>query len=127
MVDSDYDNENDEKYRGFWNLSHKTSMYGNASDLVAFRLMPLQAEFRKPIEADWSFQVTDMDRRLVAFRDDSHGPITAWKWEFGDGTTSTEQHPIHKYEKPGEYIVTLYIDGSKGKAKRTKVWDVVLR
>ena len=123
----DYDNENDEKYRGFWNLSHKTSMYGNASDLVAFRLMPLQAEFRKPIEADWSFQVTDMNRRLVAFRDESNGPITSWKWEFGDGTTSTEQHPIHKYERPGEYIVTLYIDSSKGNAKRTKVWDVVLR
>ena len=36
----DYDDENSEKYRGFWNLSHKTTMYGNASDLVAFRLMP---------------------------------------------------------------------------------------
>jgi hypothetical protein len=123
----DYDNENDEKYRGFWNLSHKTSMYGNASDLVAFRLMPLEAAFRKPIEADWSFHVVDMNRRLVAFRDESHGPITSWKWDFGDGTTSAEQHPIHKYEKPGEYIVTLYIDSSEGKAKRTKVWDVVLR
>jgi hypothetical protein len=123
----DYDNEKEEKYRGFWNLSHKTTMYGNASDLVAFRLMPLSEEFRKPVEADWSFRVLDMDRRLVAFKDESYGPINSWTWEFGDGTKSSERHPIHKYEKPGEYIVTLYIESSKGKAKRTKVWDVVLR
>lgn len=121
----DYDN--DGKYRGFWNLSHKTSMYGNASDLVAFRLMPLTESLRRPVEADWSFQVIDMDRRLVAFKDESYGTIRSWKWEFGDGTNSTEQHPVHKYEKPGEYIVTLYIDGPNGKAKRSKVWDVVLR
>ena len=122
----DYDNEN-EKYRGFWNLSHKTTMYGNASDLVAFRLMPLSEELRKPIEADWSFHVIDMNRRLVAFKDQSYGPIRSWNWEFGDGSKSVEQHPIHKYEKPGEYVVTLHIDGPKGKAKRSKVWDVVLR
>lgn len=123
----DYDNENAEKYRGFWNLSHKTSMYGNASDLVAFRLMPLTEELRKRVEVNWSFQVLDMDRRLVAFKDESYGPVNSWNWEFGDGAKSSERHPVHKYEKPGEYIVTLYIDGPKGKAKRSKVWDVVLR
>ena len=68
-----------------------------------------------------------MDRRLVAFKDESYGPIASWKWEFGDGKTSTDRHPIHQYDKPGEYIVTLYVDGPKGKAKKTKVWDVVLR
>ena len=56
-----------------------------------------------------------MDRRLVAFKDESYGPITSWKWEFGDGTTSTDRHPIHQYEKPGEYVVTLYVDGPKVK------------
>ncbi len=32
----DYDDAANPKYRGFWNLSHKTTMYGNASDAVAF-------------------------------------------------------------------------------------------
>ena len=68
-----------------------------------------------------------MDRRLVAFRDVSFGPVTSWRWEFGDGSHSEERHPVHAYEKSGEYIVTLSVDGPKGKAKRTKVWDVVLR
>jgi hypothetical protein len=37
----DYDDEKAERYGAFWNLSHKTTMYGDASDLVAFRLMPI--------------------------------------------------------------------------------------
>ena len=39
-----------------------------------------------------------MDRRLVAFKDNSAGDITSWKWDFGDGTASTEQNPIHQYK-----------------------------
>ena len=123
----DYDDEAAPKYRAFWNLSHKTTMYGNASDLVAFRLMPLQASLRPPVQADWSFHVLDMDRRLVAFQDRSAGPVTHWKWDFGDGLSSSDPHPQHAYQKPGEYAVTLEIDGPNGKDRRTKVWDVVLR
>jgi hypothetical protein len=123
----DYDDENAKTYRGFWNLSHKTSMYGNASDLVAFRLMPIEPALRKPIDADWSFQVIDPDRRLVAFHDLSVGEIKSWRWDFGDSARSTEQHPIHQYTKGGEYIVILDVEGPKGKSRRAKVWDVVLR
>ena len=122
----DYDDDQAKSYRGFWNLSHKTSMYGNASDLVAFKLMPLEPSLRKPLEVEWSFEVLDMDRRQVAFHDDSRG-ATSWKWEFGDGLTSTDQHPVHRYEKAGEYVVTLFIEGASGKSRLTKVWDVVLR
>src|SRR4030095_7993028 len=82
----DYDDEKSERFKAFWNLSHKTTMYGNASDLCAFRLMPLEPNFRKPLEVQWSFQVVDMDRRLVAFKDLSQGDINSWKWDFGDGS-----------------------------------------
>ena len=123
----DYDDEKAERFKAFWNLSHKTTMYGDASDLCAFRLMPLESRFRKAIEADWSFKVLDMDRRLVAFQDLSYGKITSWKWDFGDEKTSRDQHPVHTYEKAGEYVVTLYIEGPDGKARRAKVWDVVMR
>ena len=122
----DYDDEKAERYSAFWNLSHKTTMYGDASDLVAFRLMPLEKDLRKPVEVDWSFQVINEQTRLVAFRDRSWGKITSWDWDFGDGTRSREQHPQHRYEKPGEFIVTLRAEGPEGKGKRTKVWDVTL-
>ena len=122
----DYDDVNAERYRGFWNLSHKTTMYGNASDLVAFRLMPLEKHLRKAVEADWAFTVIHKRDRVVAFRDRSYGEITSWRWDFGDGKSSTKQHPIHQYTKPGEFIVTLYVSGPQGTARRAKVWDVTL-
>ena len=122
----DYDEDNNQ-YEGFWNLSHKTRMDSNASNLCAFRLMPLISRFRQPLEAEWDFQVVDMDRRLVAFKDLSYGQITSWSWDFDDGTTSTEEHPLHRYEKAGEYVVVLTINGPQGTARRVKVNEVVVR
>ena len=122
----DYDDEKAERYAGFWNLSHKTTMYGDASDLVAFRLMPIEKSLRKSIEADWSFQVVSQEDRVVAFRDRSYGNITSWRWDFGDGKSSSERQPTHHYEKEGEFIVTLRVEGPEGKSRRTKVWDVTL-
>ncbi|MGE3775646.1 MAG: PKD domain-containing protein [Pirellulaceae bacterium] len=122
----DYDDERAERYDAFWNLSHKTTMYGDASDLVAFRLMPLEKSLRRPLAADWTFQVVDPDERLVAFRDASHGEIHERRWEFGDGQSSTQRHPIHRYEQPGEYIVTLTVKGPAGQSRRARIWDVTL-
>ncbi|MCF8459885.1 MAG: HYR domain-containing protein [Flavobacteriales bacterium] len=35
-------------------------------------------------------------------------------WDFGDGTTSTISHPIHVYDIPGEYEVTLIVSSLGG-------------
>jgi PKD repeat protein len=71
--------------------------------------------------------VVDADRRVVAFTDQSSANATRWKWDFGDGETSVEQHPIHTYKQGGEYIVTLSVESSAGPARRTKIWDVVVK
>ena len=126
----DYDDVHSEKHH-FWNLSHKHTFFGNSSELVAFRLMPLEPQFRKPIDAQWSFKVVDMDRGIVAFKDLSEGDITSWKWDFGDGSTSTEQNPTHQYKaKPGKegiYTVILYVTGPAGTSRMSKVWQVHMR
>jgi len=112
---------------GFWNLSRHHTMYGQADYLCAFKLMPLEPQFQKPIEAQWSFQVVDMDRRLVAFKDLSIGKINSWHWDFGDGETSKEQNPEHIYKRPDHYVVVLDITGPAGKSRRSKVWDVAVK
>ncbi|KAA3663097.1 MAG: PKD domain-containing protein, partial [Calditrichaeota bacterium] len=45
----------------------------------------------------------------VNFSDISTGPVTSWEWHFGDGTTSTEQNPMHSYTLPGNYTVELTV------------------
>jgi PKD repeat protein len=45
----------------------------------------------------------------VQFTDKSEGKINYWKWDFGDGTVSNDQDPIHEYEFSGLYEVCLYI------------------
>lgn len=40
--------------------------------------------------------------------------ITNWSWNFGDGTTSTLQHPTHSYASPGVYPVRLIVTNILG-------------
>jgi uncharacterized membrane protein len=122
----DYDGPQTEKH-SFWNLSRKHTMYGNASELCAFKLMPLEESLRPMLAVDWSFTLADEAKRAIAFHDDTVGRVTAWKWDFGDGQTSTQQHPRHEYTRPGNYVVVLEVDGPDGKGRRSKVWDVTLK
>ena len=62
----------------------------------------------------------------MAFFDASEGEIRSWKWDFGDGHTSTEPHPTHDYLKGGEYTVVLSVEGPAGSSRRAKVWDLFL-
>ncbi len=43
----------------------------------------------------------------VGFTDRSTGVPVSWSWDFGDGTTSGEQNPVHVYAEAGTYTVTL--------------------
>ena len=55
---------------------------------------------------------------MVTFTDISTGNPTSWSWSFGDGSTSTEQNPVHTYTSPGNYTVTLSVnDGLSDAAK----------
>lgn len=42
------------------------------------------------------------------------GTITNWLWNFGDGSTSTLENPIHEYSSQGNYDVSLYILDNNG-------------
>ncbi len=43
----------------------------------------------------------------VQFTDLSTGGPVRWKWDFGDGDTAMSQNPVHAYNAPGTYTVTL--------------------
>ena len=58
---------------------------------------------------------------LVQFRDESTGgPVRTRYWEFGDGATSNARNPVHVYEEPGVYTVTLTVTGPGGRRRLVK-------
>ena len=110
------------------NLAHNRDSVKDASALCAFRLMPLEKRFLPVLEAGWSFEIVDAGRKLVYFKDESIGEISEWLWHFGDGETSTERNPLHRYKQPGHrYTVWLDVKGGDGSSRHSKHWNVIIR
>lgn len=53
------------------------------------------------------------------FHDNSSNIPTSWSWDFGDGNTSTEQNPTHKYADAGTYTVILTVTNANGVTNTT--------
>ena len=47
-------------------------------------------------------------------------PPYTYRWDFGDGTTSTESSPTHVYASSGTYVITLVVTDSGGHATTTR-------
>ncbi len=73
------------------------------------------------VTADFTADPTDGRAALdVQFTDQSVGAVDAWLWDFGDGGTSTEHNPVHRYTEPGTYTVTLSASGPSASDSETK-------
>lgn len=63
-------------------------------------------ELYEPMIVTIHIQPSVTNDRAVQFSDKSVG-TTRWLWNFGDGTTSAEQSPLHTYREYGTYQVCL--------------------
>jgi len=72
-----------------------------------------------PLSAEVFTSIVD---KQVAFTPLTHSAVS-WSWDFGDGTTSTEQNPVHIYKVGGYYVATLT---AKDAAGATAVKSVAL-
>jgi gliding motility-associated-like protein len=53
--------------------------------------------------------------QLASFRfNNSSLNAAGYLWDFGDGTSSSDTHPVHQYLAPGNYIVTLQATNDVG-------------
>ncbi len=56
----------------------------------------------------------------VAFTDLSTGDIVSHNWDFGDGSNSTQQNPVHTYATEGVFTVSLTVTGPAGSNVESK-------
>jgi PKD repeat protein len=56
----------------------------------------------------------------VTFTDQSLNQPSQWTWDFGDGTTSPLESPLHTYEAAGTYTVRLTVRNYTGSDNVTK-------
>lgn len=59
-------------------------------------------------EVSCGLEFTDLSKPNI------YSDITDWQWNFGDGTSSNEQNPVHYYTQPGTYHVYLSVTGFNG-------------
>jgi len=82
--------------------------------------------------ADFYFVIDSSNTSTVYFYDQSTpaGNIEFWTWSFGDGTSSSEQNPVHSYAQSGSYNVCLTIQtttqGSNDSCTSTACMDVFI-
>lgn len=74
--------------------------------------------FANPVAVFASDKQLDYIGNAITFTDASL-QATSWLWDFGDGNTSTDQHPVHAYSDPGLYEVSLTINGGVSSEVKT--------
>ena len=63
-----------------------------------------------PYLADFTWEPDEPHAgQAVEFFDQSQDDPMTWHWQFGDGGTSRQQHPVHWFDEPGAFDVTLTV------------------
>jgi len=75
---------------------------------------PPPPPLNRPPEASFNFVTTGLSVAFFDTSTDPDGTIISWLWDFGDGTTSTEQDPTHVFPGADTYHVSLMVTDDGG-------------
>ncbi|MDA8621300.1 S8 family serine peptidase [Psychrosphaera sp.] len=67
-------------------------------------------------QADFSSEVSGLTVMFADMSSDANNDIVSWAWDFGDGSSSSEQNPAHTYADAGAYDVTLTVTDATGES-----------
>ena len=90
----------------------KTDFSDRFTEGIIFEEEPLPEPV--PPTADFSWTSDELNVDFTDESTDSDGTVESWYWDFGDGQTSSEQHPTHIYEESDSYAVTLTVTDNDG-------------
>jgi PKD repeat protein len=60
------------------------------------------------------------------FVSDPDGKISNIEWNFGDGKTSSKINPVHAYDAPGEYMISIIATDNQGKETEMSTIAIIL-
>jgi PKD repeat protein len=83
-----------------------------AADSIVYITMKEPAN--TPPTVDFDVGISKKTASFIDSSSDTDGGISTWFWDFGDGETSEEQNPKHRYVKFGNYPVTLTVTDDDG-------------
>ena len=81
--------------------------------------------FESPIP-NFTSDITSGCSLTVQYADSSYpgsSPLTAWYWDFGDGSSSTTQSPSYTYSMAGSYYVGLTVTNLEGCSNTLLITD----
>ena len=87
-----------------------TNRAGSSTAVVAVEVLP---ELPPPVAVISGFNPSPWVGEATAFTDASLD-ATGWLWDFGDGSTSTSQNPLHTFSSTGEKTVSLTVTNRNG-------------
>ena len=81
-------------------------------------LIPVEAHvFSIPsVDITLSSSAVEVPNAIVEFTTSPFGmtQVATYFWQFGDGNSSTSANPVHQWQSPGQYLVTLHISDVHG-------------
>jgi PKD repeat protein/alpha-tubulin suppressor-like RCC1 family protein len=110
--------------KGVYNVKLKVSNPVNSDSLIKTGFITVYASAQAAFSASPS---QGKDSLTVTFTDQSTGDISTWSWNFGDASTSSTRNPVHKYNSPGNYTVSLTVSGDGGSNTKTVTNCVTVR
>lgn len=106
---------------GFRDISMKKMLFFVLTAIVIMACSPIEPDrphtgggssngtTKQPPVANFSYTIEHP--LTVVLRNNSQN-ATSYKWDFGDGNTSTEKNPKHKYKTKGVYRIKLIVYGN---------------
>ncbi len=101
--------------------SFNNSAYWNFPNLTVYNRWPLDITLvnnlnlvNPPVTNFNALITSGYGTTSVPFRDLSTGSPFLWLWNFGDGSSSTDQNPTHTYSIPGSFTVNLTVWNAGG-------------
>lgn len=97
-----------------WLMGGAAPLDGLDTELVITSFQFTPAPENVPPNANFDVACSQLECTFTDQSTDSDGVVGAWSWDFGDGSTSSDQNPTHSYTTSGDYLVSLLITDDDG-------------